>query len=254
MHITDTHVSGSLLDDPATTVTHAARIQKKAALRLWYIEQYEFFRKAIKGLPNGLVVELGSGGGFIKSVVPETLTTDPLPLPTCELVVSAESLPFGDSSVRALYMLDVLHHIKNIEVFFSEAERCLAPSGKIVAVEPSHTLWARLFWRFFHHEPYNPHASWKIAGTGPLSDANLALPWIIFFRDRKIFEEKYPALRIVGLRDHTPLAYVLSGGVRPWNLLPGFLYRPLRRFERWLEHIGVHQGMFMTIEVQKVDK
>ena len=42
----------------------------------------------------------------------------------------------------------------------------------------------------FHHETFNPEGDWKIPGTGPMSDANGALPFIVFERDKEKFENK----------------------------------------------------------------
>jgi SAM-dependent methyltransferase len=239
------------LDDPATTVEHGRLIQRKGVLRKLYAENYGRFRQAIRHAPEGMVVELGSGGGFIKEMIPEAITSDVLPLPNCDLVLSAESLPFADNTVRAIVMQDVLHHIKNVEAFFREAQRCLVPGGKLLAVEPASTGWARFIWKNFHHEPYRPDSDWTIPELGPLSGANGALPWIVFTRDRRVFERKFPKLKICKIDDHTPFLYLLSGGVRRWSLLPGGLYGITRAIERAIARLGIHMGMFLYIEIVK---
>jgi SAM-dependent methyltransferase len=244
--------ASATLDDPATTIEHGRRIQSKPALRRLYQDNYAYFKAASADVPaGGRVLELGSGGGFLKEVLPDAITSDVLPLPGCDLVLSAEALPFDDGALRAIVMFDVLHHIKNVEPFFREAQRCLMPGGKIVAIEPASTAFARFIWKNFHHEPYREDAGWTVPEQGPLSGANGALPWILFFRDRALFEQRFPDLKIVRIDDHTPFVYLLSGGVRPWTLLPGFLYSPVRRLERALHRLGLHIGLFWSIELMK---
>ena len=49
-------------------------IQKKKFLNSIYFDFYEQLRP--NNIPEGKVVELGSGAGFIKKVIPKTITSD----------------------------------------------------------------------------------------------------------------------------------------------------------------------------------
>lgn len=238
------------IDDPQASLDHAAIIRKKYALNQLYTEYYLHFKNSIAAIKGGKVLELGSGGGFIKEVIPDAITSDVVPISGCDLVVFAEKLPFENESLKAILMIDVLHHVKTPEEFFNEALRCLVPGGKIIMVEPANTLWAKFIWKTFHHEPFDDKAGWIIKGEGRMSDANIAFPWILFGRDRTLFENKFPQLKINSLKIHTPVAYILSGGVKPWNLLPKFLFAPVRFIEKTVS--GLKQGMFQTIEVEKI--
>ena len=52
-------------------------LQKKSALRKYYQEIYQRYNKLLERSPKqGLVVELGSGGGFAKEIVPKIITSD----------------------------------------------------------------------------------------------------------------------------------------------------------------------------------
>ena len=238
-------------DDPATTLLHAQIVQKKTFLRKLYIDFYKQFRKAASDTEKKVAVELGSGGGFIKKVIPNAITSDILELPNVDKVFSASNMPFENNSVDVFLMFDVLHHIVDPKAFFAEAVRCLKVSGKIVMIEPANTLWSRFIYKNFHHEHFDTQAKWGLDEIGPLSHGNGAIPWIIFVRDRKIFESEFPSLRIVTMRNHTPLLYLLSGGLTLRQLVPSFTYPLIKAIEYILSPINNWLGMFQTIELQK---
>ncbi|MHC4475876.1 MAG: class I SAM-dependent methyltransferase [Planctomycetota bacterium] len=240
------------LDDPATTLLHAQIVQKKPFLRRLYIDFYRKFTKAVPDSENKVLVELGSGGGFIKEVIANVTTSDILELPNVDKVFSAEDMPFEEGSVDAFLMFDVLHHIGEPRVFFREALRCLKSAGKIVMIEPANTLWARFIFKNFHHERFDSQAQWALEEAGPLSQANIATPWIIFSRDRAVFEAEFPSLKIVSIRNHTPWRYLLSGGLSFRQFLPSFTYPFIKAVEYVLSPANNWLGMFQTIELEKV--
>jgi SAM-dependent methyltransferase len=239
------------LDDPATTLLHAQIVQKKKFLKKLYIDFYKEFGKVITEPEKKTLIELGSGGGCIKEVINNAITSDILELPNVDKVFSALDMPFEDNSVDAFFMFDVLHHITEPGGFFREAIRCLKPAGKIVMIEPANTLWARFIYKNFHHELFDPQAEWGLKESGPVSHGNAAMPWIIFSRDRDIFEKQFPKLRIVGMRNHTPLRYLFSGGLRLRQLAPSFTYPLVKAIEYILSPINNLLGMFQTIKLEK---
>jgi SAM-dependent methyltransferase len=240
------------LDDPSTTLLHGRIVRQKPFLRKTYLDFYREFQNAFGSQKDKVLIELGSGGGFLKEIMPEVVTSDILQLPNVDKVFSALAMPFGDSSVDAFFMVDVLHHIPDAELFFREAERCLKGGGRIIMVEPANTPFGRFIWKHFHHEHFDPTASWHLEKTGPLSVANGAIPWIVFSRDRDIFESKFPALRIIRIRLHTPFRYLLSGGLSFRQLLPSFTYPLIKGIEFLLTPLNSLIGMFQTIELQKL--
>jgi len=219
-------------------------------MRELYLEWYRFFKKSFEGLPAGKKIEIGSGGGFLKDVISEVITSDIIPLPTNDLTLSALDMPFADNELSAIVMIDTFHHLPDCEQFLREADRTLVKGGKIIMVEPANSCWGRFIYQNFHHEPFNPKGDWTFPSTGPLSGANGALPWIIFQRDRSLFEKKFSRLKIVKMKNHTPLRYLLSGGFTLKQLMPGFMYNPVKLFERILSPIQAF-SMFTTIVIEK---
>jgi SAM-dependent methyltransferase len=241
------------LDSPERSMLHGEIIKNKLFLRKLYQEWYAIFTSEINRLPEGLLVELGSGGGFLKEVEPRIICTDIIDLPTNDLTFSALNMPFDNHSVAGLFMIDTMHHIPDSEKFLNEASRILKKGGKIVMIEPANTIWGRFIYRNFHHEPFIPEGSWTIPSTGPLSGANGALPWIVFIRDREIFAKKFPGLTIESIAYLNPFTYLFSGGVSRAQVLPDFAYPFLKYFDRWLPRISKHFSMFMVLKISSLD-
>ena len=241
------------LDDRERTLLNARIIRKKRFLSRLYEEFYQQFRQGIAGiLSDKVLVELGSGGGFLKELIPNVLTTDILELPGLDHCFSVLDMPFDDGSVDGFFLLDVMHHVPHIRGFLRELERCLCIGGRVVMIEPANTIWGRFIYQHFHPEPFDPDAGWSIPDEGrPLTDANGAIPWIVFERDRAVFEREFPRLEILELRPHTPIRYLLSGGVSQRQLLPAFSYGPLALLERALRPLNRYLGMFQTIVLER---
>lgn len=242
------------LDDPGTTELHKEIIQSKPFLKNLYIEFYHQFLDSLPQLGGGLkVIELGSGGGFIKEVIPEAITSEILDIDSVDLRFSALDLPFKDNCLDAIVMFDVFHHIPDVSQFLKEALRGLKPAGRIVMIEPANTIFGRFIYQNFHHEPFNPKAAWTFESAGPLSSANGALPWIVFQRDRPRFLKEFPGFSITKIRYHTALTYLLSGGLSYKQFVPTFCYRGVKIIELLLTPVNRFVGMFMTIELAKKD-
>jgi SAM-dependent methyltransferase len=241
------------LDDPQNIYILREIIQRKPFLVKTYKSFYRDLLERIRTIPpDGKIVELGSGASFLKQYNPQIITSDVLPYDGVDLVFSALDMPFEDNSLSALLMVDVLHHIKDSRQFFREASRCLESGGKIVMIEPSNTCWSSFIYKNFHHEPFNPRGEWGFEAGGPLSGANMAIPWIIFQRDRRLFSTEFPHLVVRSLKAHTPLSYLISGGLSIRQLLPSELYG-LVRFTEWLlSPLNWYLGMFLTIELEKI--
>ncbi len=245
--IRDSH----LLDDAALSRLHRQIICKKTFLKQIYVDFYNELASSVGYTEDKTVLELGSGGGFIKELYPKIITSDVLELTTVDKIFSACAMPFADGSLDAIVMVDVLHHIPDVRAFFRQARRCLKTGGRLAMVEPANTPWGRFIYKNFHHEAFEPAAGWEFESLGPLSTANGAIPWIIFHRDRRQFESEFPSLRIVRTRFHTPFRYLLSGGFTLRELMPGWSYPVFKVLEFCLTPFNRLLGMFETIILEK---
>lgn len=234
---------GMDIDDPCTTDLRNEIIRSKPILRNIYEEWYRFI---ISHLPDvsGPVLELGSGAGFLSQRIDSLITSEIFVCRNVRVLLDGQWLPFRDESLRAIAMTNVLHHIPRPEVFLREAYRCLRPRGRVLMIEPWVTGWSKIVYTRLHHEPFNTKQNdWSHDFGGPLSGANGALPWIIFQRDRQLFEKQFPELQITEVQPLMPLQYLFSGGVSMRQLLPSFLHPVLvsleRRLRPWMEHCAM---------------
>jgi SAM-dependent methyltransferase len=241
------------LDDPENIHLLRKIIHRKPFLHHIYTRFYQEILNTIKTVPpDGAIVELGSGASFLKKLAPHVITSDVLPYSGVDRVFSALDIPFADASVSAFVMVDVFHHVKDSRQFLKEMQRCLQGGGKVVMIEPANTAWSRFIYKNFHHEPFITTAGWGFEVGGPLSGANMALPWIVFCRDRSLFQQEFPALKLGFVKIHTPFLYLLSGGLSLRQLLPSYCYPLICATEHMLGCLSPHLGMFMTIELEKV--
>lgn len=241
------------LDDPSNIHIIRNIIKRKPFLKKIYESFYQdMLQRCLTAPPAGDFIEMGSGAGFIKKLAPHVITSDVLPYDGVDLVFSALDIPLKESSVSAFLMIDVLHHIKDSVRFFEEMQRCLKTGGKIVMIEPANTPWSTFIYTRFHHEPFEPSGKWGFDEGGPLTGANMAIPWIIFFRDTNLFSSEFPQLKVRSIQIHTPFRYLLSGGLSLRQLLPSFLYPMICLIEWLLSPFNRFIGMFMTIELEKI--
>jgi len=225
------------IDDPRTTERRREIIQSNRFLRRIYDEWYRLIAACIPEGAGG-VVELGHGSGFLEQYIPGLITSEVLACPGVDLLLDARRLPFATASLKAIVMVNVLHHVPGIRQFLGEARRCLRPGGSVVMIEPWVSMWARAIYPRLHHEWFHPEAiDWTFPAAGPLSGANGALPWIIFESQRRVFESEFPELEIQAVRPCMPFRYLVSGGVSLRQLMPSATF-PLWRgvdgvFSRW---------------------
>jgi SAM-dependent methyltransferase len=240
------------VDDPATTELRKRIIVAKPFLKAIYDEWYGLLAQALPP-GKGRVLELGSGGGYCARFIPGLITSEVLPCSEVRIVMDAQRLPFADRSMRAIVMTDVMHHMPNVRSFFTEASRCLRPGGKILMIEPWVTSWSRWVFTRLHSEPFLPETpDWSFSSTGHLSSANIAMPWIVFVRDRRKFESEFPELSIEEIRPFLPFRYLVSGGVGMRSLMPGFTHNAWARLERLLESQMFRLGMFAFVSLRRL--
>jgi hypothetical protein len=236
---------------------HRKMLEKKRMLRDVFTEFHFMFRRFEQQFLSGegAKVELGAGISPMRDSYSEVLATDIVDAPHLDKVVNAEAMDLTDQSVKVIYGQNCFHHFPHPDRFFHELDRVLVPGGGAILLEPYYGPFATfLYKRLFRTEGFDKaYPSWETPVAGPMNGANQALSYIVFVRDRELYEKKYPHLKIV----HQELArnylkYLLSGGLNFRQLLPdsftggvGLLEKLISPFNRWfaLHHVIVIRRM-----------
>jgi SAM-dependent methyltransferase len=127
--------------------------QRKPQLRAVYRGFHELIASRVDRSVPGLIVELGSGMGSIKEVIPDCVTTDLFPNPWLDRQENVYRLNFADGAVSHLILFDVWHHLRYPATALSEFRRVLAPGGRVIVFDPAISLTGRVIYGLFHHEP-----------------------------------------------------------------------------------------------------
>ena len=229
-------------------------IRNNTLLYKFYLDCYKIFKKNIS-IENNLnikILEIGSGPGFIKKVIPNTITSEIISMEDIDIQSDATNLNFLNNSLDAILLLNVFHHISDPEKFLLECKRVLKKNGKILMIEPANTWFSRIIYKNFHHEEFDELSNWYLNKGGRLSSSNQALPSIIFERDFEIFKKKFPDLLISRKFKFKPIHYLFSGGFSYKPIFNGFfLYLLIKLVEIILFPFNRFLGLFMFIEIIK---
>ncbi len=217
----------------------------------WYARMLADEATVPGGPENGLLLELGSGGSFLKELRPRVITSDVVE-GVAERVIDGRELPFPDESLRAIFLTHVFHHIPDVERFLAEVRRCLQPGGVLSMIEVPHTPFARFFFTRFHPEPYDDRMrGWVFDQSNAMLDSNQALSWIVFVRDRARFRERFPDLELERTSWLPWFSYLASGGVTRRNLVPGFLVPVVRTLDQLLTPLDRWMALHWHLTVRK---
>jgi SAM-dependent methyltransferase len=237
----------------ARIAEQARQWRMKPSLRKIYGDLYR--RMAAACVP-GRTLEVGGGAGGFKEFKRDCISSDLLFAPWLDVVADAQRLPFAGESMANIVLFDVLHHLPYPRRFLAEAARVLRPGGRVIFVEPAITPLSWPFYRFLHHEPVR-------FGVDPLSletplcgadafDSNQAVPTLLTGRFRAELEAAFPQLELRSLRRVSLFAYPLSGGFKPWTLVPSAAVDGLLALERRVEPLlGAIMGFRLLAVIEK---
>src|SRR6185437_6230788 len=148
------------------------------------------------------------------------------------------------------------HHLKSPIAFLNRAANKLKSGGKVIATEPFFSVLSTPIFKYLHHEPVDFRISEPELEKvqGPLASANIALPWLIFFRRRQWLQRLNENFDVttISLRTFSALSYMATGGISRKLPIAHFLYRVLfsvdlaasRRFPRFC-------GAFFTVTLTR---
>jgi len=226
-----------------TVAQHNDAIQKNLAywdrkplLRRVYRDFYQRIASHLSNAPQPRVVEIGSGIGKSKDVIPNSIQTDLFPNPWLDLIENAYRLSFASSSISDLILFDVFHHLRYPGTALAEFQRVLMLGGRVIIFDPCISLLGLIVYGLFHPEPIaltTPMQWGAPTGWSPEKIDYYAAQgnaWRVF-TTRK-YRQLLQAWELVAVKQFSAIAYVASGGYSKPQLLPNALFPLLKASEK----------------------
>lgn len=237
--------------------------ERKLALRAIYRGLYREIAAALPASGPGLTLELGSGMGNIKEILPACITSDIFPNPWLDRVENAYALNFGPGTISNLILFDVWHHLEFPGAALREFQRVLAPGGVVVLMEPAAGLLGRVVYGLFHHEPLGlgKPIAWAIPENfDPAKQTYYAAQgncWRLARHFAQLPRAEQPAAlrewEITQVKYFPALAYLMSGGFRGPQMYPDAALPAIQAVEKILAPMPALSAarMMVVLRVRK---
>jgi len=215
---------------------NAEHWRRKPLLQKIYRDFYRQIAGELRSDLSGETVEIGSGIGNLKTIVPEALATDIFPNPWLDQIENAYTLSFEDFSVANLILFDVWHHLEYPGTALAEFHRVLEPGGRLIIFDPAMGILGRIVYGLFHHEPLalKDEIRWRAPAEFSPDEmtyyAAQGNAHRIFFYGEGASE--LADWRIVRRSRYAGIPYVASGGFRGPQLFPDRLLPAMRVIDR----------------------
>ena len=163
------------IDDPRLIAIRREVLRKNKFLKKLYEDWYALIEQNL-GNTGSRVIELRAGAGFLEKKIPHVIKTDVFHQAFVHLVMDGLIIQFPSESLNAIVILDVFHHLPDVNKFIEEAQRTLVFGGRIIMIKPWVTAWSRRAYSWLHYEQIDPEMkNWQFDSSGPLSGSNQAL-------------------------------------------------------------------------------
>jgi SAM-dependent methyltransferase len=212
---------------------------QKPLLQKLYGDFYRLIAQNLSNLPDGKIVELGSGLGNIREVIPNCLRTDLFPNPWIDQVENAYKLSFADESISDLILTDVFHHLRYPGTALQELSRALRKGGRVILLEPCMSGLGLLVYGVLHDEPiaitktieWNAPKDWSPEKIDYYAAQGNATRIFIGrkFRAKLGDWQKIKTVRL------SAIAYAASGGFSKPQLYPTSMLPLIKKLEKVLD-------------------
>jgi ubiquinone/menaquinone biosynthesis C-methylase UbiE len=215
--------------------------QNKDLIKIIYNYYYKKIKKNIY-ISNKKILELGSGGGNIKKVIHNCITSDQFKNENIDRIENIYKINFKKNSISNIILIDVFHHLQFPSLALKEILRVLIKNGRIIMIEPAMGFIPRIIYKIFHYEPngFNLKINWndtpkRIQSLNQYFAAQ-SLPWRAFFLKELNLRSKY---KIKLIKPFSDFAFLLSGGYSYKAFYPKFLYSLIKLIDKILTSISI---------------
>ncbi|MCX5815291.1 MAG: methyltransferase domain-containing protein [Proteobacteria bacterium] len=231
--------------DKAWTKFNRTRLFNNKNLLYWYEKLYERQFNDVDDIESKKILEVGSGTSPLKIFYNNIITSDIIDLEYLDYKLDCHKIDefdyIANESLDIVTLINVLHHLRDPLSFLTKASIKLKQGGQIIMVEPYFSSLSKLVYRYLHHEPSVFEVDEPLLQEikGPLSSANMAIPYMIFFSNKNW------SSRLSLIYNFSPksvayfssLSYMATGGISRKLPIPGFLYKNLFKIDLWLANI-----------------
>jgi ubiquinone/menaquinone biosynthesis C-methylase UbiE len=216
--------------------------QNKDLIKIIYNNYYKKIKENIYTSNKKKILELGSGGGNIKKVIQNCITSDQFKNENIDRIENIYKINFKKNSVSNIILIDVFHHLQFPNLALKEIHRVLIKNGRIIMIEPAMGFIPRIIYKIFHYEPngfnlkINCNDTLKRIPSLNQYFAAQSLPWRAFFLKELNLRSKY---KIKLIKPFSDFAFLLSGGYSYKAFYPKFLYSLIKLIDKILTSISI---------------
>jgi len=230
--------------------------EKKKLLQKVYYGFYELIKNSVDFSVGGNIVELGSGIGKIKDVIPSCITTDIFDNPWVDRVENAYKLTFENKSVSNLILFDVFHHLEFPGNAFDEFNRVLNNDGRIIIFDPCMSALGLVSYGLLHHEPISlskeitiyAKNKREVEESGYYAAQGNAYR---IFQKQKRYEELLSKWEVINYKKYSAITYLLSGGYSKPQLYPTAMYGLIKAVDSVCNLIPILFATRMLVVLRK---
>lgn len=216
------------------TIKNKQRLASNSKLLHWYSKLYDFQFSSIGDVSRARILEVGSGASPLRYFYSNVISSDIMNLDYLDIVFDAhridEITEIDNESLDAITLTNVLHHLRDPLLFIKKATKKLKKGGRIIFAEPYFSVISSVIYKYLHQEPcsLNIEKPELTDALSPLSSANIALPYLIFFSKEHRWDEElkeYFEFSATNISFFTSLSYFVTGGMKTKIPLPLPFYK-----------------------------
>ena len=242
MNLSEEYVNADL----RKTQLNREKLIKNKNLLFWYRVSFELQFSKISNIEKKNILEIGSGTSPMKLFFTNILTSDILNLDYLDYVFDCHEIDIlndiPDNTLDIITVTNVLHHLNKPVDFLLKACTKLKPLEMVNITEPYFSYLSYFIYKFLHHEKVNL----KIVKPeldivkGPMSNANIALPYLIFFSNKKNWKQKLKFkydIKNCEIDYFTSISYFMTGGISHKFQIPFKIYKLIFKIDLYISRL-----------------